>query len=89
MLAFRKEGPSAAAKSALKNARKRNAYVPGMLTGAVSTPKHIADYFTLGSKEEAVIYVLQNKENWSATPGALQWLAETARTLTPPPKNRR
>ena len=38
--------------------------------------------------DEAVIYVLQNRENWTATRGALQWLAETVQTLPPPDEKR-
>ena len=44
--------------------------------------------YTLGSPDEAVIYVLQNRENWTAARGALQWLAETVQTLPPPDEKR-
>ena len=50
-------------------------------------PEHQDDHYTLGSPDEAVIYVLQNRENWTATRGALQWLAETVQTLPPPDEN--
>ena len=51
-------------------------------------PEHQDDHYTLGSPDEAVIYVLQNRENWTATRGALQWLAETVQTLPPPDEKR-
>jgi len=38
--------------------------------------KNLPPHYSIGSKEEAIIYVDQNRENWSATKGALQWLAE-------------
>lgn len=89
LLAFRRNGPSPEAKSALEIAWSRNVHVPALLIGARAIPKRIADHYSLGSKEEAVLYVLANKENWSSTEGALQWLGEASRNLPPPPKNRR
>ena len=57
------------------------------MTGAMPIPEHQDDHYTLGSPDEAVIYVLQNRKNWTATRGALQWIAETVQTLPPPTKN--
>ena len=76
LLALRK-GDEADARTALAAAWKRNPHVPALLTGAMPIPEHQDDHYTLGSPDEAVIYVLQNRENWTATRGALQWLAET------------
>ena len=88
LLALRK-GDETGARAALAVAWNRNPHVPGLLTGATPVPECPEDHYTLGSREEAVIYVLQNRENWSATPGPLRWLAETVQTLPPPDKNRR
>ncbi len=79
-----RQGDEAAARAALAAAWKRNPHVPALLTGTMSIPEHQDDDYTLGSPGEAVIYVWQNRENWAATPGALQWLAETVKTLPPP-----
>ena len=89
LLAFRLHGPSPQAKAALKTAWSRNAFVPDLLIGARKIPRRVADYFGLGSKEEAALYVLTNKENWSATEGALQWLHDATRNLPPPTKKHR
>ena len=89
LLAFRQHGPSSQAKAALKTAWTRNAFVPTLLTGARKIPRSIADHYSLGSKEEAVLYVLANKENWSATEGALQWLHDATQNLPPPTKKHR
>ena len=89
LLAFRQTGPSEPAKTALKAAWTRNAHVPALLTGAKKIPRRVADHYSLGSKEEAVLYVLANRENWSATEGALQWLHEATQNLPPPPKEHR
>ena len=87
LLALRK-GDEADARTALAAAWKRNPHVPALLTGAMPIPEHQDDHYTLGSPDEAVIYVLQNRENWMATRGALQWLAETVQTLPPPDEKR-
>ena len=88
LLAVRK-GDESDACATLAAAWKRNPHVPALLTGATPIPEHQDDHYTLGSPDEAVIYVLQNRENWTATPGALQWLAETVQTLPPPDEKRR
>ena len=87
LLALRK-GDEADARTALAAAWKRNPHVPALLTGAMPIPEHQDDHYTLGSPDEAVIYVLQNRENWTATRGALQWIAETVQTLPPPDEKR-
>ena len=87
LLALRK-GDEADARTARAAAWKRNPHVPALLTGAMPIPEHQDDHYTLGSPDEAVIYVLQNRENWTATRGALQWLAETVQTLPPPGEKR-
>ena len=87
LLAYRK-GDEADARAALMVAWERNPHVPALLTGATPIPEHPDDHYTLGSPEEAVIHALQNRENWAATRGALQWLAETVQTLPPPEKRR-
>ena len=68
LLALRK-GDEGDARTALAAAWKRNPHVPALLTGAMPIPEHQDDHYTLGSSDEAVIYVLQNRENWTATRG--------------------
>ena len=83
-----RKGDEADARTTLAAAWKRNPHVPALLTGAMPIPEHQDDHYTLGSPDEAVIYVLQNRENWTATRGALQWPAETVQTLPPPDEKR-
>ena len=96
LLALRK-GDEADARTALAAAWKRNPHVPALLTGAMPIPEHQDDHYTLGSPDEAVIYVLQNRENWTATLPACgrvfygapcNGLAETVQTLPPPDEKR-
>lgn len=84
LVVFRQHGPSVEAEAALETVWSRNPHVPALLTGASKIPKSIADHYVLGSKEEAVLYVLANRENWAATEGALQWLAAATQNLPPP-----
>ena len=88
LLAFRK-GDRADAGASLAIAWERNPHVPGLLIGARPLPRRLPDHYAMGSREEAVAYVLQNKENWSATPGALEWLSEAVSALPPPERKRR
>ena len=89
VLLARRKGDQRAAGASLAIAWERNPHVPGLLIGTKSLPRRLPDHYAMGSREEAILYVLQNKENWSATPGALSWLAEAVRTLPPPDRKRR
>ena len=84
-------GPSDTGKTTvlLAIAWKRKLHVPGLMTGARPHPRRLPDHSVMGSQEEAVACVLQNKENWSATPGALEWLSEAASAFPPPERKRR
>ena len=42
-------------------------------------PKTLPPHYSIGSKDEAVIYVAQNSDNWSATKGALQRIYKPVR----------
>ena len=77
LLTFRQSGAKASgAIKALKYAVKTNPFVADLLLGTKRMPKTLPPHYSIGSKDEAVIYVAQNSDNWSATKGALQWLAE-------------
>ena len=88
LLALRK-GDRADAGASLAIAWKRNPHVPGLMIGARPLPRRLPDHYAMKSREEAVVYVLQYKENWSATPGALEWLSEAVSALPPPERKRR
>jgi sugar lactone lactonase YvrE len=53
--------------------------VPAYLLGETRLPKQPPPHYALGSKEEAVLYVLSSGETWTSTKGALTWLSETAK----------
>ncbi len=79
LLLFLTEGPSTKADAALKEACEQNRFVADMLTGVRRVPRTIPSHYTLGSREEAVAYVIFNRENWAAAKRALLWVAEKAK----------
>ena len=86
LLQFRREGDSLEARRLLKLALKANRFVPGMLlrTRRVPPPSNL---YSMGSEEEAGLYVLLSMDTWRKTPGALDWLRE--RTAKPRPSKAR
>ncbi|HEU5196910.1 MAG TPA: hypothetical protein VFW70_19385 [Methylomirabilota bacterium] len=79
MAMFRREGDSRAAREALRAALRINGHVPQYLTADDDVPiPPPAMSVTLGSREEAVVYDLEQGEAWEATPNALRWLRAKA-----------
>ena len=76
LLALRR-GDETDAHAALAIAWKYNPHVPALLIGAAKMPRYMEDYYALGSPEEAAFYVLENRENWLSTEGAVPWLARS------------
>lgn len=75
---FLREGNSKRAKEALKAARKKNKYIFQILTAQREVGPLPSDYYSLGSVDEANVYVLENYNFWSAKPAALHWLMSQA-----------
>lgn len=80
LLQFRREGDSLEARHLLKLALKANRFVPGMLLHTRRVPPP-PDLYSLGTEDEAGLYVLLSMDTWRKTPGALDWLRE--RTAKP------
>lgn len=75
LLLFKRKGPTEKAGKALKEAVKNNTHVADFLLRAKPLPRTLPEYYSPGSKEEAVFYLGDNRENWATTEGALKWLA--------------
>lgn len=76
----------AKAEELAKFAWECNRHVSGILSGRI--PKEeMANYITLGGKDEATSYVLANGEAWETTPGAIAWLEDMTRDLKPQNNN--
>ncbi len=86
LLAFRKEGDSKRARRELAAARKTNIHVPDYLMQAKRLPAKPPAYVAPGSEQEAAAYVLDNLAAWSATPGAIEWLATAQHDLPLAPR---
>lgn len=72
---FKKYGAkSKRAEKQINDAISDNPYVPKYLLGKLKIPSQLPDSYSLGSKEEAVIYASEAKRAWEETPGATEWL---------------
>jgi tetratricopeptide (TPR) repeat protein len=77
LLAFRREGDSAAARDLLQVALKGNRLVPRALLEPAPVPAGdfpLPRILPAGSREEALFYAARGHALWAATPGALPWL---------------
>ncbi|MGZ6275093.1 MAG: hypothetical protein ACXWMI_03155 [Syntrophales bacterium] len=75
LLDFRKYGDSAVSTKSLKKALDENRHVPDYLLGRKKMPRDLPDRYGFGDENEAVLYVYANWRAWTATPGAIEWLA--------------
>ena len=62
--------------SALKNAHRCNPYVIKYLTGELRIPKTEPEHYSLGSKEEAIIYATLSIEAWKDAPELISILKD-------------
>jgi tetratricopeptide (TPR) repeat protein len=74
LVAFRLSGASADAAQKLRDAAKRNPYVPAYLLGRKRLPRQLPPTYTLGGPDEAAIYAELHMDSWAKTAGALEWL---------------
>lgn len=79
LLAFREKDPHA--DDLAKEAWHSNNHVPGVLSGAQPPVAADDSYITMGGKDEATEYVNDNGHAWRSTPGAIDWLVTTTRSL--------
>ncbi|MDR2172738.1 MAG: tetratricopeptide repeat protein [Burkholderiales bacterium] len=79
LLDYRKHGAeSPIPKKSLKKAFKGNPHIAAFLSGRKEVPDHFPEAYTLGSEEEAAIYVSTNTRAWIHRPDALFWLVAAA-----------
>lgn len=71
---FKKQGDSEEARNQLKLAMEYNKHIVEFLIEQKRLPNNIPQYYTLGSRDEAIVYLTEGLENWSRTPGAISWL---------------
>jgi len=73
---FRREGASKKANACLKEAMKRNRFVPSYLLGKKRLPVRLPGSVSFGDETEAIAYAVEAIKVWNETEGALEWLTE-------------
>ena len=74
LLAFRRHGDAAEARTLLRRAVNVNGYVPTYLLGRKRLPRKLPPYITLGGEDEAQECARRYGPCWAGTTAALQWL---------------
>ncbi|MCF6210261.1 MAG: tetratricopeptide repeat protein [Gammaproteobacteria bacterium] len=74
LIAYRYEQDTKNSRDYRKQALESNKHVPAYLAGKRKMPKYLPDYVGVGDKNEAIAYVLDNRQAWLDTPGAIPWL---------------
>jgi tetratricopeptide (TPR) repeat protein len=82
LLAYRLGGDCSAAQAELRKALKLNRHVVRHLLHG-ERPVRLPPHYALGSEEEAAYCASELYDDYSAQPGALQWLAKNAPKLSP------
>lgn len=78
---FRKNGRSKKADRLLQDAINFNPHVPLFLLKKKKVPRSLPPYYSPGDESEAIEYLDGATQNWTETPGALDWLRETMAEL--------
>ena len=73
--AYRKDGDSKTSRKVAKQAIKNNSFVPAFLTGRRRLPTRLPDSYQMGHEDEAMICAAELRDEWKATPGAIEWLS--------------
>lgn len=77
LLAFLKEGDTAASRKLLHEAEEYNKFVPEYLTKAKPLPRELPEYISPGEDSEAVSYCGEFLRHWRGISGAIPWLRST------------
>jgi tetratricopeptide (TPR) repeat protein len=76
LVAFRRRGDTKVARRRLAEALELNHHVAEFLLARREIPDEEPDGYTIGSIEEAAIYLDDAELAWTESPGALEWLAD-------------
>jgi len=76
---FIQNGDCKQANKAIVIATEINKYVLDYLFGRKDLPDEVSDFYSIGSDEEAILYVGSNGHLWLDTKDALHWLAKQVR----------
>lgn len=73
-----KQRKESQAEKFFKKAMELNSFVPDYLTGKKDLPELLPHSYSLGSEDEAMIYVEEAREAWCSVDGSVQWLSKQA-----------
>ncbi len=73
---FRTQGRGQQAGEALEQALVVNPFVPMYMLEVLPLPEKQPEYYGMGDKNEAAIYLVGNIDAWTASPGAGEWLVD-------------
>ncbi|NLY75052.1 MAG: tetratricopeptide repeat protein [Firmicutes bacterium] len=76
LLSFVVSGKGGQSDVYLREAFKRNRFVPSYLIGEKYLPFFLPAYYGLGDENEAIVYADLELEAWKKVPGALEWVRE-------------
>ncbi len=74
LLSYMQEGDSGAARSLKKEARTGNKHVPKLLSGRSKMPKQLPSRYSVGDKDEAILYTSESRNAWRTVMGSVSWL---------------
>jgi tetratricopeptide (TPR) repeat protein len=80
---YRTQGDTAKSRQALAEALANNPQVHAYLLGHKPLPAQLPRYTGLGDESEAAYWAAETFQAWSATKGALAWLAQNTTTAKP------
>jgi len=58
-----------------------NPFVPQYLLGRRKLPPRMPDHYSIGDRNEAIIYVISAAKGWAGTEEALAWLKSRSRKV--------
>jgi len=88
LYAFRRNGDVGAARAAAQEAWHCNSHIPKLLAGTKRARFEDTGYYTWRGEDEASYYLEEYGFARKGTPGAIEWLVEVTKNLTPEPRGR-
>jgi tetratricopeptide (TPR) repeat protein len=79
LLSFAISGKGGQSDAYLREAFKKNRFVPLYLIGEKYVPYSLPDYYGLGDENEAIVYADLELNAWKKAPGAVEWVREIRR----------
>ncbi len=76
LLSYIRNGDSTHSRQLRKSANHYNKHVAKYLSGRQKMPKEMPGHYGIGDKNEAILYVIDNRDVWRKVMGAIPWLSK-------------